>query len=458
MEEFDIVVIGSGPGGYVAAIKAAQMGFKTACIEKDPYLGGTCLNVGCIPSKSLLQSTELFYTLKEKGSAHGIESKDLSMNFSTLMERKEGVVKGFRAGISGLFKKNKIASFTGLASFIDPHTLQVGESQVKGKYIIIATGSEPTELPFMSFDEKKVLSSTGALALDHIPETMLLIGAGVIGVELGSVYQRLGSQVTCVEFFDRICPTMDGEISKAFKAILEKQGMQFHLSTKVTSAITDKNVTVTAQSGDKEQTFTGEVALVAIGRKPYTDKLNLEAIDIQLERGFIPVNHSFQTKHPHIFAIGDVAGGAMLAHKASEEAIATVELIAGKSPHIQYRAIPSVIYTDPEVAAVGFTEEELKERNIAYKKFSFPFKANSRAKAAMHDEGFVKLLIESNSKHVLGAHIIGPHAGELIQECALALHHHLTAEDIANASHAHPTFTEAVKEAALGALGAPIHL
>lgn len=457
MEEFDVIVVGAGPGGYVAAIKSSQMGFKTACIEKDPYLGGTCLNVGCIPSKALLQSTELFYQMKEKGKEHGIESVSLSMNFSQLMKRKNGVVDGFRGGITALFKKNKVVSFTGEASFIDPYTLQVGvATQIKGKYIILATGSEPMPLAFLPFDEKKILSSTGALSLDFIPRSMILVGAGVIGVELGSVYQRLGTAVTCVEFLDRICPTMDMEISRSFQKILEKQGMKFILSTKVTEGNISQGVSLKATTPTGEQTFTADVALVAIGRRPAANSLKLDKIGILLEKGFIPVNDSFQTSQPHVFAIGDVIGGPMLAHKASEEAIAVVEMIKGSKTSIQYSAIASVVYTDPEVASVGFTEEELKAKNISYKKFNFPFKANSRAKAALHDEGFVKMII-SDTHHLLGTHIIGPHAGELIQEVCFALHHHMKAEDIAATSHAHPTFSESLKEAALGCISYPIH-
>lgn len=462
MEEYDIVIIGSGPGGYVAAIRAGQLGFSVACVEKDPYLGGTCLNVGCIPSKALLQSTELFATLQTKGKDHGIDASSLSMNFSQMMKRKEGVITGFRSGIAGLFKKNKVTPISGFASFVNPQEITVANNQetknIRAKYFIIATGSVPTQLPFMPFDEKKILSSTGALALDYIPEQMILVGGGVIGVELGSVYQRLGTKVTCVEFLDRICPAMDKEVSKAFQKILENQGMSFSLSTKVMSADLSDRVTLQAQCQSETKTFNGDVCLVAVGRTPYTKDLGLDKIGIELDRGFIPINDCFQTSHPHIFAIGDVAGGPMLAHKASEEGIATVELIANKQAHISYICIPNVVYTDPEVASVGFTEESLKEKSIPIKKFSFPFKANSRARAAMHDEGFVKMLIHGKSHHILGVHIIGPHAGELIQECALAMHCKLKAEDIAYASHAHPTFTEAVKEAALGCLGSAIHI
>ncbi len=463
MEEYDLIVIGSGPGGYVAAIKGAQEGLKTLCIEKDPYLGGTCLNVGCIPSKALLRSTEVYHEIKTKGGLHGIECSALSMNFATLMKRKEGVIDSFRIGVQGLFKKNGVALKHGLASFIDPHTLLVKsdslEEQVKAKYIIIATGSEPAPLPFISFDEKTVLSSTGALSLSKPPSSLLLIGAGVIGVEIGSIYQRLGTQVTCLEFLDRVTPTMDKDISREFQKILEKQGMKFHLSTKVTKAQIDQNgVTLFADSMGKESSFSAEKVLVAIGRKPYAQHLGLDKINLPLDRGFIPVNGSFQTLHPHIFAIGDVIGGMMLAHKASEEAIAVIDLITNHPNPINYAAIPSVIYTDPEVASVGFSEEELIQNKIPYKKGQFPFKANSRAKAALQDEGFVKILSHAVTSHLLGIHIIGAHAGELIQEGALALHKKLTVSDIAYTSHAHPAFTEALKEAALANLKKPIHL
>ncbi|MCI5053107.1 MAG: dihydrolipoyl dehydrogenase [Simkaniaceae bacterium] len=453
--DYDLVVIGSGPGGYVAAIRAAQLGLKTACVEKESSLGGTCLNVGCIPSKSLLHSTELLSTITHTAEENGIEVATPKVNFAKMMERKNGVVSGFNQGISGLFKKNKIEHLTGHAKFVDPHTLDVGGKKVTAQNFIIATGSQPSPLPFLPFDEKKVLSSTGALALERIPKSMIVIGAGVIGVELGSVYNRLGTKVQVVEFLDRVCPPLDSAVSKAFEKVLKKQGMEFHLSTKVESAKVDQNVILSTSNG----TLEAEVVLVSIGRRPYTENLGLETLGIETEKpGFIPINGAFQTKHPHIFAIGDVAGPPMLAHKASEEGIAAVELIAGLRPHIEYLAIPNVVYTHPEVAAVGFTTEELKAKNIPIKAGQFAFKANSRARCISDDEGFVKLLCHATHGTLLGAHIIGPHAGELIQECALAIEKKLTAHDIAYTSHAHPTLTEAIKEAALAVIAKPIHL
>lgn len=463
MEEYDLIVIGSGPGGYVSAIKGAQEGLKVLCVEKDPHLGGTCLNVGCIPSKALLRSTEIYHEVKTKGDLHGLEFESLSFNFSKLMKRKTETIQGFRQGIQSLFKKNGVVYQTGEASFSTPHTLTIKKEgtsfQVQGKYILIATGSEPMPLPFLPFDETSILSSTGALSLDKVPSSLLVIGAGVIGVELGSVFARLGAKVTCVEFLDRVIPTMDSDLSKEFQKILEKQGIAFSLSTKVTGAMIKKDlVKLKALKGDQEVSFEGEKVLIAIGRKPYTEELNLEALNITLDRGFIPVNASFQTTHPHIFAIGDVIGGAMLAHKASEEGFVVIDLIIQKPVPINYAAIPSVVYTDPEVASVGFTEQQLIQSQTPYKKGLFPYKANSRAKAALQDEGFVKILMHAQTLHLLGLHIIGAHAGELIQEGALALQKKLTVTDIANTSHAHPTFSEAIKEAALSALSRPIHI
>jgi dihydrolipoamide dehydrogenase len=435
---YDVVVIGSGPGGYVAAIRAAQLGLKTACIEKNKTLGGTCLNVGCIPSKVLLHDSE--------------ESAD----FPKMMDRKMKVVSGFTSGIEGLFKKNKIDWIQGTGRLTGPHTIDIDGKAIEAKNIILATGSEPIQLPFLPFDEKKILSSTGALALNHVPKKMLVIGAGVIGVELGSVYKRLGSEVIFIEFLDRICPAFDRALSNALLKSLTKQGMVFHLSHKVMQA---EGPTLTVQGPEGEKLFTGDAVLVAVGRRPFSEGLGLEKVGIQRDpKGFVPIDASFRTSEPHIFAIGDLVEGPMLAHKASEEGVAVAELIAGHRPMINYIAIPNVVYTHPEVASVGLTEEEVKALKISYKVSQFPFKANSRARCVNDDEGFVKILAEQNSRRILGVHIIGPSASELIAEAALAIQLKATADQLADTCYAHPTLSEALKEAALGLFKAPIHI
>lgn len=435
---YDVVVIGSGPGGYVAAIRAAQLGLKTACVEKNPTLGGTCLNVGCIPSKVLLHDTEV------------------STDFGKMMARKTSVIAGFTSGIESLFKKNKVDWLRGHGRLVAPHQIDVDGQKIEARHVILATGSEPIGLPFLPFDEKKILSSTGALALPTVPKKMLIIGAGIIGVELGSVYRRLGSEVIFIEFLDRICPAFDFALSKGLQKSLSAQGMTFHLSHKVVRA---NGTTLTVQGPTGETTFSGDAVLVAVGRKPYSANLGLEAVGIQTDpKGFVIVDASFRTAQPHIFAIGDLIDGPMLAHKASEEGVAVAELIAGHRPVIDYMAIPNVAYTHPEVAAVGFTEEELKARNVAYKSAQFPFKANSRARCIDEDEGFVKLLAEEKSRRLLGAHILGANASELIGEATLALQLRATADQLASTCHAHPTLSEALKEAALALFGKPIHL
>jgi len=452
---YDVVVIGSGPGGYVAAIRAAQLGLKTACVEKSKPLGGTCLNVGCIPSKSLLQSSELYWLLRNKAQEHGIHATELSYDFTHMMQRKDKVVKGFNDGIAALFKKNRIDRFEGEASFLNPQTLKIAGQEVSARHFIIATGSEPIPLPFLPFDEEKILSSTGALALKKVPKKLIVVGAGVIGVELGSVYKRLGSEVTFIEFLDRICPTFDEAVSKTFQEILEKQGMTFHLSSKVTSGkVTPTHVELLVDKNSYE----ADVVLIAIGRRAYTQGLNLQAIGITLDsKGMIPVDGAFRTAQPHIFAIGDVIDGPMLAHKASDEGVAAAEIIAGLSPHIEYIAIPNVVYTLPEVAAVGITEREAKAMNLTFKTGTFPFKINSRAKCSGEDEGFVKMIAEARTGRLLGIHIIGAHAGELIAEATLALERKTTALELANTSHAHPTYAEAIKEAALSIAKHALH-
>ena len=453
---YDVVVIGSGPGGYVAAIRCAQLGLKTACIEKHTSLGGTCLNVGCIPSKALLHSSEFFWKIQHEGLEHGIELKDLSFNWKTIQSRKEGVVSGFTKGIDSLFKKHKIDRIAGHGTLKGPHTIAVGSEIVEAKSIILATGSEPIPLPFLPFDEKKILSSTGALALSTVPKKLLVVGAGIIGVELGSVYKRLGSEVTFIEFLDRICPAFDLEISKQLLKSLTAQGMVFNLNHKVIKAA---GTTLTVSGADGEKNFSADAILVAIGRRPYSEGLGLESVGIQKDaKGFIPIDASFRTSQSNIFAIGDLVEGPMLAHKASEEGIAVAELLAGHKPLVDYLSIPNVAYTYPEVSSVGLTEEEAKAKKIPYKTGKFPFKANSRARCTGDDEGFVKMIAEAESHRLLGVHIIGPHASELIAEAVLAMHMKATVDQIADASQAHPTLSEALKEAALSVFKSPIHI
>jgi len=463
-EDFDVVIIGAGPGGYVAAIRAAQLGLKTACVEKRLELGGTCLNVGCIPSKALLQSSELYWKLRHEGKSHGLEISEVGLNFKQMMGRKQKVVAGFNEGIGGLFKKNKITRYAGTAQLVSPHTIAVqsGPSKVElnARNIILATGSEPIGLPFLPFDERRILSSTGALALESIPKKLLVVGAGIIGVELGSVYSRLGTEVIFVEFLDRICPTLDSSLSKELQQCLTKQGMQFFLSSKVASAeISDKQITLNVQMPDQTtQTMSSDAVLVSIGRKPVTAGLGLENVGIAPNpKGFIPINGQFRTSIPHIFAIGDIVDGPMLAHKASEEGAAVAEIIAGHHPLVDYAAIPSVVYTHPEVAAVGMTEDEAKSYGFNPISGTFPFKANSRARCTGEEEGFVKIVADPVTDTILGVHIIGAHASELIAEAGLAISKKTKVLDIANLPHAHPTLSEAIKEAALAVHKRAIH-
>jgi len=461
---FDIVIIGSGPGGYVAAIRAAQLGLQVACVEKEA-LGGTCLNVGCIPSKTLLHSTELYWKVREEGKELGIFAEKCTLSFSHLMARKQKVVEGFNSGIAGLFQKNKIALFQGVATLASPTSVLVQTPKesltLTAKFILLATGSEPISLPFMPFDEKSILSSTGALALSDVPRRLIVIGAGVIGVELGSVYKRLGAEVIFVEFLDRICPTFDETLSKAMEKELKKQGMQFYLSSKVTAAKKERekillNVTLPDNSS---QEMEADKVLVSIGRRPFTKDLGLEKVGITpTDKGFIPIDGQFRTRVPTIFAIGDIVDGPMLAHKASDEGIAAVELIAGKRPSIDYLAIPNVVYTYPEMAAVGMSEKEAKGYGLNIVIGSFPFKANSRARCTKEEIGFVKIIAEEKTKQLLGIHILGPHASELIAEGALAIQKRCTLHDIIETPHAHPTLAEALREAALSAEGRALHL
>ncbi len=460
MQDFDVVVIGSGPGGYVSAIRAAQLGFKTAIIEKYSVMGGTCLNVGCIPSKALLDSSEHYYNAVHSFEAHGINIGKPKVDLAKMIERKAGVVSNLTAGISYLMKKNKITTFNGLGSFESSKTVKVtkedGSSEViSGKNIIVATGSKPTILPFIPVDKKRIITSTEALKLQEIPKHLIVIGAGVIGAELGSVYARLGSKVSFVEFADSMIPTMDKTMGKELQKAVAKLGADFYLSHKVSSAENNgKEVVVKATNSKGEEIeIKGDYCLVCIGRRPYTDGLNLASAGLATdERGRLEVDeHTLQTKVPGIYAIGDVVRGAMLAHKAEEEGVFVAEVIAGQKPHINYNLIPGVVYTWPEVAAVGKTEQELKNAGVAYKEGSFPFKALGRAVASMDTDGLVKVLADANTDEILGVHIIGARAADMIAEAVVAMEYRASAEDVARMSHAHPTYTEAMKEACLAA-------
>lgn len=463
---FDLIVIGAGPGGYVAAIRAAQLGLKTACVEKRATLGGTCLNVGCIPSKALLHSSEKFEEAQGHLAEHGVKVGKVELDLKVLMARKDKVVEDLTKGIGFLFKKNKVTNITGAARITKPGEVVVTSDGKDETYtatnILIATGSEVAPLPGVDIDEKRVVSSTGALSLSKVPDHLVVVGGGYIGLEMGSVWRRLGSKVTVVEFLDAIVPNMDAEVGKAMHKTLEKQGMEFRLGTKVTAAKSTKSkvtLTVEPASGGDPEDIACDVVLVSIGRKPFTEGLGLEEAGVAMDdRGVIQVDGNFKTNVDGIYAIGDVIPGAMLAHKAEEEGIACVERIAGQATHINYDAIPSVVYTWPEAASVGKTEEQLKADGVEYSKGSFPFMANSRARANGDTEGFVKILADAATDEVLGVHIIGPDAGTMIAELALAMEFGASSEDIARTCHAHPTLNEAVKEAALDVEGAPIHM
>jgi dihydrolipoamide dehydrogenase len=456
--QYDVIVIGSGPGGYVAAIRCSQLGFKTAIVEKYPAMGGTCLNVGCIPSKALLDSSEHFYNAQNHFEEHGILIGKVKADFPKMIQRKTGVIKKMNDGINYLMKKNKISVHTGFGSFVDKNTIKVSsegkEENISAKNIIIATGSKPTILPFMNYDKSRIITSTEALSLKEIPKHLVVIGAGVIGAELGSVYARLGSKVSFVEFADGMIPTMDKTMGKELQKSIKKLGAEFYFNTKV-SLIENlgKEVKVTASDKDgKEVIINGDYCLVSIGRRPFVDNLNLEAVGVATESGKVIVNeHSLETNIPGIYAIGDVVRGAMLAHKAEEEGVFVAETIAGQKPHINYNLIPGVVYTWPEVAAVGQTEEELKAAGTAYKSGSFPFKALGRATASGDVDGLVKVLSDKNTDEILGVHIIGARAADMIGEAVTAMEFRASAEDIGRISHAHPTYLEALKEAALAA-------
>ncbi len=465
MEDFDLIVIGAGPGGYVAAIRAAQLGMKVACIEKEPSLGGTCLNIGCIPSKALLNSSEKFVEISNHAAEHGIKTSKIDLDLNVLMDRKTKIVKKLTTGIGFLFKKNKITHIPGMASFVDKNTISItnGKNEItaSAKNFIIATGSSSIEIPNIPVDEKQIVSSTGALSLSKIPKSLLVIGGGYIGLEMGSVWSRLGSKVTVVEALDRIVPTMDGEIAKEFMKMLTKQGLEFKLSHKVSSAKSSKSgVDVEMETSDKKKIKENyEIVLMSVGRKPNTEGLGLEKIGIKLtDKKSIEIKDNFKTSVEGIYAIGDVAPGPMLAHKAEEEGVACVEFINGQKPHINYDAIPAIVYTNPEIASVGKTEEQLQQEKKDFKVGKFPFMANGRALTTSASEGFVKILVDKQTDEILGAHIIGHDAGQLIAEIVTTIEFGGSAEDIARVCHAHPTTSEAVKEAALSVDGRAIHI
>ena len=465
MESFDLVVIGGGPGGYVCAIRAAQLGLKTACIESRGTLGGTCLNVGCIPSKSLLNLSENFQKAKKDFNNQGIEIEGVKLNIDKMMSNKNKSVQVLTKGVEFLFKKNKVTYIKGKGVLFSKNDIVVYEdnkkSNYKSKNIVIATGSSVVSLPGINIDEKNIISSTGALSLKNVPNKLAIIGGGYIGLEMGSVWSRLGSDVTVIEYLDHITPGMDREISNEFKKILIKQGIKFKMESrvnKVESSGSSVSVNYTDLKSSKDETLEFDKVLVSVGRKPYTEGLNLSKIGIKKDnKGRIEVNSKLQTSIKNIYAIGDVIKGPMLAHKAEEEGIAVAEILAGQAGHVNYDVIPGVIYTSPEVATVGKTEEQLKEEKKSYKVGKFPFLANSRAKVNNSTEGFVKILADSVTDKVLGVHIIGPHCGDMIAEMALAMEFGASAEDIARTCHAHPTHTEAIKEAALAVDKRPIH-
>ena len=461
-EAFDVIVIGSGPGGYVCAIRAAQLGLRTACVEKRATLGGTCLNVGCIPSKALLQSSENFAEVRDHFADHGVLVDGVKLDLARMQARKGEVVTANTKGVEFLFRKNKVTWLKGAGRVSAPGKVEVDGTEYDAKHIIVATGSESVPLPGVGVDEKRIVSSTGALELDQVPEHLVVIGGGYIGLELGSVWRRLGAEVTVVEYLDRLVPGMDSEVGKQFERVLGKQGIKFRLSTKVTAADNAGNrvkLTVEPAKGGEAETIEADVVLVAIGRRALTAGLGLESVGVALDdRGRVVVDGHYATNVPGIYAIGDVIAGPMLAHKAEEEGVACAELIAGKAGHVNYEAIPGVVYTWPEVASVGRTEEQLKQDGVEYKVGKFPFMANGRARAMGATDGFVKILADKRTDRLLGAHIIGPDAGTLIAELATAMEFGASSEDVGRICHAHPTLSEAVKEAAMAVEGWAIHI
>ena len=462
-DAFDVVVIGGGPGGYVAAIRAAQLGLKTACVDKRGALGGTCLNIGCIPSKALLNSSAKFAETKNGLAKHGVKLDGVALDLNAMMATKDQVVTGLTRGVEQLFKKNKVEWVKGAGRIEKPGVVAIYDGRrLETRNIIIATGSDSVPLKGVDVDEERIVTSTGALSLKSVPERMVVVGAGYIGLEMGSVWSRLGSKVTVVEFLDRILPGMDGEVAKQFQRILQKQGFEFRLGAKVTGAKkTNKGVILTIEptKGGPAESIEADVVLVAIGRRPFSEGLGLDRAGVALdERGRVKTDAHFRTNVEGIYAIGDVIAGPMLAHKAEEEGVAVAEIIAGQAGHVNYETVPGVVYTHPEVASVGKTEEELKAAGIEYKVGKFPFLANSRARAVVDTDGFVKILADAKTDRVLGVHIIGPEAGTVIHECVMAMEFGASAEDIARAFHAHPTLNEAVKEAALAVAGRAIHI
>jgi dihydrolipoamide dehydrogenase len=461
-DSFDVIVIGSGPGGYVCAIRAAQLGLKTACVEKRETLGGTCLNIGCIPSKALLQSSEEFEKAHHALKNHGIVLDSVKLDLAKMMASKQEVVAANTKGVEFLFRKNKVTWLKGTGKITAPGTVDVDGTAYSAKHIVIATGSESVPLPGVTVDEKRIVTSTGALELDAVPGHLVIVGGGVIGLELGSVWQRLGAKVTVVEFLDHIAAGMDSEVATAFQRILQKQGFTFKLGAKVTGATSsDSGVTLSVEpvKGGDAETLQADIVLVSIGRRPFTEGLGLEAAGVVLdERKRVKVDAHYRTNMPGIYAIGDVIAGPMLAHKGEEEGVAVAELIAGQAGHVNYEAIPNVVYTWPEVASVGKTEDELKAAGIAYNVGKFPFTANGRARAMGDTDGFVKILADKTTDRVLGAHVLGPDAGHLIAELTMAIEFGASAEDVARTCHAHPTLSEAVKEAALAVGKRALHI
>jgi dihydrolipoamide dehydrogenase len=461
-DSFDVIIIGSGPGGYVCAIRAAQLGLNVACVEKRATLGGTCLNIGCIPSKALLQSSEEFHHAAHALKDHGVLVDSVKLDLGRMQARKDEVVSANTKGVEFLFRKNKVTWLKGTGRIVGPGKVDVNGTIYDAKHIVIATGSESVPLAGVDVDEKQIVTSTGGLELDSVPGHLVVIGGGYIGLELGSVWRRLGAQVTVVEFLDRIVPTMDGEIAKAFERILTRQGIKFRLGMQVTGARKGNDgvtLTIEPAKGGNAEELKADIVLLSIGRRPFTDGVGLADAGVTLdERGRVKTDEHYATNVPGIYAIGDAIAGPMLAHKAEEEGVALAERLAGQAGHVNYSAIPGVVYTWPEVAAVGQTEEELKAAGVAYKVGKFPFTANARARAMAETDGFVKILADKTTDRVLGAHIIGPDAGTLIAELTTAMEFGASAEDVARTCHAHPSLSEAVKEAALAVAGRALHI